>query len=293
MISGVKDKKNKAQKGKKNKLVLAKDPKEATLAIIVLSVFICTTIYNIVNYYKSEYPSAPVVSNAEADNMAKKRADDLANLQDPQNPVSPNEMPQDANNIYNQTLKLKGESPQNVPPGGVQNGSGVATKAPMEDDVEIISLKDSKYKRGKKILITIEGSGRSNPFLPASENYGAPPSLPKFALIPPPEQMGSNPDTSAVMGTTISGILYDKYSPSAIITIAGTDYLVKKGDVINRYNILSISKDQVVVQLGKNVYKAGVGELLAQGQMNYNAISNLNKKFGGNEVSINVKKKGY
>ena len=129
MISGVKDKKNKAQKGKKNKLVLAKDPKEATLAIIVLSLFICTTIYNVVNYYKSQYPSPqPAVANGEADSMAKRRADDLANLQ---NPVSTNEMPQDANDIYNQTLKLKGETPQ--------NGLNVVKKAPIEDDVEIMS----------------------------------------------------------------------------------------------------------------------------------------------------------
>ena len=43
----------------------------------------------------------------------------------------------------------------------------------------------------------------------------------------------------------------------------GTDYLVRTGDVINNYKILAIYKDNVAVQLGDNIYKAGVGELLA------------------------------
>ncbi len=84
----------------------------------------------------------------------------------------------------------------------------------------------------------------------------------------------------------------DKYSPSAIINIEGSDYLVKRGDIINHYKVLYIGKNDVIVQLGKNIYKAGVGELLSPTDLNYNTIANLNKKFGGNNVQISVKKKG-
>jgi hypothetical protein len=83
------------------------------------------------------------------------------------------------------------------------------------------------------------------------------------------------------MDTIVSGILYDKFSPSAILNIEGSDYLVKKGDVVNNYKILNISQDSVSVKLGNNTYKAGIGEILTEGSINYNNVSNLNKKFGG------------
>lgn len=281
MISGVKDKKNNNQKGKKEKMKLAKDPKQLVLAIVVMILFFGTTIRNIVIYYQDNV--AVSQPSPEASTMAENRQKDLESVGQgagPNDPVS--NMPQDANNIYNETMKIKGETP-----------GASAPKMPGEEDVDIMSSSTDAIYKGKKVLITVAGSGRTNPFLPAGEGV-VPTSLPKFSFLPPPpEQLSVNSDADSVMGTTISGILYDKYSPSAIITIGGTDYLVKRGDVINRYHILSIAKDQVIVQLGKNVYKAGVGELLSQGQMNYNTISNLNKKFGGNSVSINVKKKGY
>ena len=47
------------------------------------------------------------------------------------------------------------------------------------------------------------------------------------------------------------------------------------------YKILSIAKDYVTVQLGANVYKAGVGQLFTGEGINYNTISNLERKFGG------------
>ena len=59
------------------------------------------------------------------------------------------------------------------------------------------------------------------------------------------------------------------------------DYLVKKGDVVNNYKVLAIAQDSVTVQLGSNVYKAGIGEILTEGSLNYNEVSNLGNKFGG------------
>ena len=76
--------------------------------------------------------------------------------------------------------------------------------------------------------------------------------------------------------------MFDKYNPSAIINIEGLDYLVRSGDVINGYKVLAISPQTVTVQLGANVYKAGVGELVTKDEgINYNKVSNLSKKFGG------------
>lgn len=76
--------------------------------------------------------------------------------------------------------------------------------------------------------------------------------------------------------------MFDKYNPSAIINIEDTDYLVRSGDVINGYKILAISPQTVTVQLGSNIYKAGVGEIVTKDEgLNYNQVSNLSKKFGG------------
>ena len=75
--------------------------------------------------------------------------------------------------------------------------------------------------------------------------------------------------------------MYDKFSPSAILNIEGNDYLVKKGDVVNKYKVLNITQNSVTVKLGNNTYNAGIGEILTEGSVNYNDVSNLSKKFGG------------
>lgn len=137
---------------------------------------------------------------------------------------------------------------------------------------------------GKKDLISIPtGTVKANPFLPYREinNSSAVKDVPKYDLVEPPEMITEGSEAARVMDTVVSGILYDKYSPSAILNIEGNDYLVKKGDVVNNYKILNIMQDSVTVMLGKNTYKAGIGEILTEGSINYNNVSNLNKKFGG------------
>jgi len=105
--------------------------------------------------------------------------------------------------------------------------------------------------------------------------------VPEFTLTEPPTTIDENSEAVRVMRTTVSGILYDKFSPSAILNIEGSDYLVKKGDVVNNYRVIAIANDSVTVQLGENTYKAGIGELLTEGTLNHNDVSNLNNKFGG------------
>ena len=105
--------------------------------------------------------------------------------------------------------------------------------------------------------------------------------VPAFTLVEPPEVVDENSDAARVMDTVVSGILFDKFSPSAILNIEGNDYLVKKGDVVNNYKVVNIMQDSVTVKLGSNVYKAGIGEILTEGSLNHNDVSNLNNKFGG------------
>ena len=107
--------------------------------------------------------------------------------------------------------------------------------------------------------------------------------VPRYDLIAPPDLTEAGGEVAKIMDTVVSGILYDKFSPSAILKIDGSDYLVKKGDVVHNYKVVNIAQNSVTVQLGKNTYKAGIGEILTDGSVNYNDVSNLNKKFGGEQ----------
>lgn len=136
---------------------------------------------------------------------------------------------------------------------------------------------------GKKDVISIpQGTTKANPFLPYRDISGSSTlDVPAFSLVEPPEMVDEASDAARVMDTVVSGILYDKFSPSAILNIEGNDYLVKKGDVVNNYKVVNIMQDSVTVKLGANVYKAGIGEILTEGSLNHNEVSNLNNKFGG------------
>lgn len=137
----------------------------------------------------------------------------------------------------------------------------------------------------KKDLIAIPtGIVKANPFLPyrnIGDGSSAGTNVPAFELIAPPEEISEGSEAARVMDTIVSGILYDKYSPSAILNIEGNDYLVKKGDTVNNYKVLDITRDSVTVKLGANTYKAGIGEILTEGTITVNDVSNLSKKFGG------------
>lgn len=157
----------------------------------------------------------------------------------------------------------------------------------IEEDESMLSLATAPIAAAdtsKKDFISIpSGTVKANPFLPYREvgNVNNVKDVPKYDLVEPPEAITEGSEAARVMDTVVSGILYDKYSPSAILNIEGNDYLVKKGDVVNNYKILSIMQDSVTVMLGKNTYKAGIGEILTEGSVNYNNVSNLSKKFGG------------
>ena len=143
----------------------------------------------------------------------------------------------------------------------------------------------SSAAAGQRSVISVPtGIVKANPFVPyrnIDNVSNVVEDVPLSTLIAPPEAIEEGSDAARIMDTVVSGILYDKYSPSAILNIEGNDYLVKKGDVVNNYKILNIMQDSVTVKLGSNTYKAGIGEILTEGSLNYNTVSNLGKKFGG------------
>ncbi|MBQ6516123.1 hypothetical protein IJI31_02975 [bacterium] len=130
-----------------------------------------------------------------------------------------------------------------------------------------------------RVTIKVIDDVRPNPFLPYKDYDFS--NVRKSDIILPPEELSEGSDAERVMDTSVSGILYDTYNPSAIINIEGIEYLVKRGDCVNNYHILDINNKYVVVKLGKNVYKAGVGEILTQGSIKNSNIPNLEHKFGG------------
>ena len=157
------------------------------------------------------------------------------------------------------------------------------------DDVDVIAGQNDKM-----VVMKVEDTGRMDPFMPASEaeakkaeeakkNGGLDLEKAKlqYDLVDPPTSSSADSDAEKILSTKVSGIMYDSDSPSAILNIEGSDYLVRSGDVVNGYKVLSIQPTIVTVQLGANVYQAGVGQLLVTDGIQYNTVSNLDKKFGG------------
>ena len=163
--------------------------------------------------------------------------------------------------------------------------------ASMNNDEEFIlaSAPVAATSSRKDIINIPSGVVKANPFVPYRKLGNEIKTdvlvddVPQFDLVSPPDLKSEGEEVAKIMETVVSGILFDKYSPSAILKIDGSDYLVKKGDVVHDYKVVNIAQNSVTVQRGKNTYKAGIGEILTEGSVNYNDISNLSKKFGGEQ----------
>ena len=153
----------------------------------------------------------------------------------------------------------------------------------QESSVQLATAPLAATATQKGVISIPTGMVKANPFMPYRDIDGGAIAgdVPAYALVEPAEFVNENSEAARVMDTIVSGILYDKYSPSAILNIEGSDYLVKKGDTVNNYHVVAIMQDSVTVKLGSNVYKAGIGEILTEGTLNHNNVSNLNTKFGG------------
>ena len=166
---------------------------------------------------------------------------------------------------------------------------GLKDKSAEQDiTFTVIPVSMAEVSSKTSVISIPQGIVKTHPFLPyrvveAERLDKLVNDVPRFDLVEPPDFTSEETDAAKIMDTAVSGILFDKYSPSAILNIDGNDYLVKKGDIIRNYKVINIAKDSVTVQLGKNTYKAGIGELLTSGSLNHNEVSNLSKKFGGEQ----------
>ena len=160
------------------------------------------------------------------------------------------------------------------------------------------TAKPNTEEKAKEAFVTVDlmnTVGRVNPFVPTVDldiYSGKIPATYNSAGYPePPKEIIKDEVAENLMATTISGILYDAFSPSAIISIEGQDHLVRKGDRINGYKILNITKDRVVVQNGTNIYRATVGEVLTtqNSNVNFNNVYDLPNRFGGARTTKGTK----
>ena len=157
--------------------------------------------------------------------------------------------------------------PNNIPgaPGMPQGNEGfppLQNNLGQQSDINVIQ----PYSRN---------IGRLDPFNPSGGTNQL------YDVIIPPTNPTPDEKAQQLMALKISGIMYTADSPSAIINIAGSDQLVRRGDKFNGFSVEKITKDKVTVRAGSNVYTASVGEILNIEQVGVNSIPNLNKKFGG------------
>ncbi len=141
--------------------------------------------------------------------------------------------------------------------------------------------------RQNTVTVRTGDIGRDNPFRPyknqlsTSKYYNLAYNNLDFDVIEPPQTILEDSAATKLMEITISGIMYDFKSPSAIINIEGQDQLVRKGDRLYGYTILDITREKVVVKTGSNIFRASVGQSIATEDIKINQVSNLKYKFAG------------
>ncbi|MFA6989457.1 MAG: hypothetical protein WC197_05250 [Candidatus Gastranaerophilaceae bacterium] len=138
----------------------------------------------------------------------------------------------------------------------------------------------------KKVIVPVENYGRLDPFFPYSEKNIVSPRYNTLANIPkinpsefrdlplPPSSSNVNSKLRDLIQAKVTGILYDRYRPAAIINIMGEDQLVKKGDNISGFYIQDIKKDYVFIKSGFNTYKTTIGEIIDGGPIATTGNSN-------------------
>lgn len=134
----------------------------------------------------------------------------------------------------------------------------------------------------------------ANPFLPTmsvGDNGGNDNSLGAYEIIGPPSgsEIDNSVEVSTMMETKVSGILYDRDNPQAILNYDGQDQLVRRGDRLAGFYVMSITPDKVILKQGNNVYRVSVGQTVTDEGINYNVNSNLGKQFGGRYKNIKGK----
>ncbi len=233
------------------------------LPVLISALFAVLVVGGI--YYAKEYMNSQNVSN---DNLAIP-----ATKQDEMNNITQEEIAQ----------RTKEE---NIP---VVNEEDANTIKPDEQ------IEEEKPKEEKKEVIDVKQTGRPNPFMPIAKYVKV--SIPQTSIdydhsgVPkPPEAYGTKDEVATkLMTIAVSGIMYDDAKPSAIITYDDNDYFVQEGDKLDEYKVLDIARNYVTIALGKNVYKANIGEEFKISSKFYGSAQYLSPKQGGGRQYYSVK----
>lgn len=150
----------------------------------------------------------------------------------------------------------------------------------VDDSVQINA---ANHNDKKQVSMVVTEVGRNNPFMPVFGGFDEDTS---FYLEAPPEVPGLDNDALDVIKTRVTGIIYDKNGAksSAILNVGGMDYLTRIGDKVNGYVVKAIDKNDITVQLGVNVFKAGVGDIIEDENLydvNKTQTPDLENKFAG------------
>lgn len=157
--------------------------------------------------------------------------------------------------------------------------SFTALQVQAANGVEIRSVQTGK----RQVSMVVTETGRNDPFQPVFGGFDEETAI---YLDAPPEVPGIDNDAIDVIKAKVTGIIYDKknVNSSAILNIGGSDYLTRIGDKVNGYEVTDISRSDITVKLGNNVFKAGVGEVLTNGDLydvNKTQTPSLETKFAG------------
>ncbi len=129
-----------------------------------------------------------------------------------------------------------------------------------------------------KVVVTVVNTGRTNPFTPTGNFSEAGYTIPRGLDIMAPPSYDENVTPNKIVDIVVSGILYDQYKPSAIITIGGIDHFVQRGDSIDDYVVSYIGPTSVTIRTGKNTYTASIGQQF-----------NVNSRIGGETTYVRGK----
>lgn len=156
-----------------------------------------------------------------------------------------------------------------------------------EQDALLETFGDSRTGANSSIMVAWNRAARQNPFRPplfdrANDGKYEQVGDVQFEIIEPPSKLVPDENLTKLLQTQISGIMYDKNSPSAIVNIAGRDQFVKIGDVVSGYRIKNITNSRVEISYKNNTYVASVGELFTRGRLESKSdVANLKNKFAG------------
>lgn len=163
----------------------------------------------------------------------------------------------------------------------------VGLPVPENSDKKNSPEGDGEDKKEETIVLSdrtirteIDEGGRKSPFVPYKERNLTYESM-NFGDLPlPPGEGDMDVSLASLITAKVTGILFEDESPSAIINVLDSDYLVKPGDKVESFEIEAITKDYVSIKTGTNVFRAKVGDIV-DGELYGTGVYNLGHRFAG------------